>query len=383
MIGYDTCAHRCLLCLPCFSIACRQGPRALPQGGAIRKFCGQCGAPLAYAAARFCDRCGQRFATPALPPKRRWPWLVLGLVVAFVAITGWWLLRPDPPPAQSRAPTLTPPPRAPTPTAALPAPSASDALRVHIVDVGQGDGILIQAPDGTTVVIDGGYEDAGMAEYLRSQGITRIDALIASHPHADHIGGQIPILKQMSVGGVWASGASHTTSIYEAWLDAIIAGAIPYHEVATGDTITVGSLNFAVLYGVAAAADLNDTSLVLKLTYGSWSMLFTGDAEGPTESVLLTTVGDELPATVLKVGHHGSFSSSGSTFLAAVQPEIAVYSAGQGNSYGHPDPFVIANLCAAGAKVHGTDQSGTLIITTDGSQHTIHAERRLTDGCMR
>jgi competence protein ComEC len=250
-----------------------------------------------------------------------------------------------------------------------------DTLRVHFIDVGQGDSILIQAPGGQTALIDGGYDNALALAYLQAQGIGRIDVMIASHPHADHIGGLVTILKSMPVGGVWTSGSSHTTGTFEALLDAITDAQVPYHEVTTGNTIALGQLQFAVLRGVDDASHLNDTSLVLRLADGHVSFLFTGDAERPSEAALLRDARDQLASTILKVGHHGSATSSSPPFLAAIHPQVAVYSAGRGNSYGHPHQETIRALAAAGATIYGTDRNGTVVVTTDGTSYTVTTER--------
>lgn len=261
-------------------------------------------------------------------------------------------------------------------TLLLPLASARSAsppppLRVTFIDVGQGDSILIQTPDGATALIDGGYPGSGTLAYLQQQRIARIDALIASHPHADHIGGLIDVLGALPVGTVYTSGASHTTGTFERFLDAIIAARVPYEEVATGDHIAVGGLAIDVLRGVPDAPNLNDTSLVLRLAYGQTSFLFTGDAERASEEALLASARSQLATTVLKVAHHGSHTSSSAAFLAAVRPQVAVYSAGRGNSYGHPHRSTIDALTAVGAAIYGTDRDGTITIATDGRTLTI------------
>lgn len=244
-------------------------------------------------------------------------------------------------------------------------------LEVHFIDVGQGDSIFIRATDGSTALIDGGNPNGLALAYLRSIGVTKLNNVILSHPHADHVGGLVEILKNVLVDNVWTSGAFHTTGIFERFIDTIAERGIPYHEVVTGDQITAGSLVFDVLYGAASSNNLNDTSLVLKLQYGGVSFLFTGDAELPTETTLLSTKADQLVSTILKVGHHGSSSSSSTPFLQAVRPEVAVYSAGVNNQYGHPNGGTIKRLEAIGAAIYGTDQYGTITITTDGMSYKV------------
>lgn len=230
------------------------------------------------------------------------------------------------------------------------------------------------APDGTTALIDGGYDNGLALAYLQRQGIRRIDLLIASHPHADHIGGLVEVLRTLPVGAVWTSGATHTTGIFEQFLDAIDQARVPYHEAQTGQTIALGQLAFVVLRSDPDAAELNDASLVLRLQYGAVSFLFTGDAEQLSERALLHDPG-RLRSTVLKVGHHGSATSSSPAFLAAVAPEVAVYSAGRDNSYGHPHAETLRALEAAHARVYGTAVDGTVIVQSDGYSYTIRTSR--------
>jgi len=249
--------------------------------------------------------------------------------------------------------------------------SVDGLLEVHFIDVGQGDSIFIRAADGSTALIDGGSQNGLALAYLRTASVTRLNAVILTHPHADHVGGLVDVLKTLQVDNVWTSGASNTTSIYERFLDTIAARKIPYHEAATGDQIAFGSLAFDVLYGRGNSSNLNDTSLVLKLQYSNVSFLFTGDAEIPTESILLDTKRDQLGATVLKVGHHGSSTSSSTAFLQVVRPSVAVYSAGAGNQYGHPNSGTISRLTTIGATIYGTDQYGTITIKTDGTIYQV------------
>jgi competence protein ComEC len=254
-------------------------------------------------------------------------------------------------------------------------PTPSRQLRVHFIDVGQGDSILIQAPSGATMLIDGGYGGSGALAYLQAQGVTKIDVMVASHPHADHIGGLVDVLRAMPVGAVWTSGASHTTGVFEQFLDAIADAKAPYHEAKHGDVILLDDLRFEVLHSDPAAGDLNDSSVVLHLVDGKVSFLFTGDAERSAEQAMLREEKDRLASTILKVGHHGSYTSSSPEFLAAVRPAIAVYSAGAHNSYGHPHASTIQNLTRVGATIYGTAKDGTVVISTDGTTYTVTTAR--------
>nr|WP_322822036.1 MBL fold metallo-hydrolase [Chloroflexus sp.] len=269
-------------------------------------------------------------------------------------------------------PTATQTPSAvQTATVAEPIIAGEQPLEVHVIDVGQGDSILIRTPEGKTALIDGGYDNGLTLTYLREQGVSQIDVMVASHPHADHIGGLVDVLRALPVKGFWTSGATHTTGTYEQLLDAIDAARVPYYEVQRGDTIPLGRLRFEVLHSNPDANDLNNTSVVLRLAYGSVSFLFTGDVEEAAELDMLSTVRERLNATILKVAHHGSRTSSTAGFLAAVQPRIAVYSAGRDNNYGHPHRETIQALQRVGAAVYGTDEHGTIVIITDGVDYQI------------
>jgi competence protein ComEC len=165
--------------------------------------------------------------------------------------------------------------------------------------------------------------------YLQSLGLDRLDVIVATHPHQDHIAGLVDIMPAFDVGGVWQPGSTNTTLAFEQFLTTIANEGIPFHDVGTGAAIPLGDLTFDVLYGVPQAANLNNTSLVLRLTYGDVSFLFTGDAEREVEQVLVNADPDRLRSTVLKMGHHGSSTSSTPAFVNAVAPQVAVYSAGQ------------------------------------------------------
>src|SRR5258708_519327 len=214
-------------------------------------------------------------------------------------------------------------------------------LDVVFIDVGQGDSIFVRTPNGQSALIDGGPSNGKALTYLQSQGINHLDLVILTHPHADHVGGLVAVLQTIAVDSVWTSGASNTTSVFERFIDMIAAKKIPYNEASTGQSIPLGDLKFDVLFSQSKSSNLNNTSLVLHLNYRDVSFLFTGDAETPVEQQILSSSRAKLAATVLKVGHHGSYTSSSPDFLAAVAPRIAIYSAGANNSYGHPHDVTI------------------------------------------
>jgi competence protein ComEC len=252
-----------------------------------------------------------------------------------------------------------------------PSPEPDD-LQVHFINVGQGDSILILAPGGLVALIDGGYEGMGTVEYLQAHGVKRINLMIATHPHADHIGGLVDVLHAMPVDEVVTNGYVYTTQVYERFLDGIAASKAEYREVHSGDTLQLGGLEFDVLSPGSDKqySDINQSSIVLRLVYGATSFLFTGDAGAPAERDMLAS-GKTLQATILKVGHHGSHTASSPEFLRAVQPVVAVYSAGKNNPYGHPHASTLENLARVGAKVYGTDVDGTVVVTANKQAYTI------------
>jgi beta-lactamase superfamily II metal-dependent hydrolase len=254
-------------------------------------------------------------------------------------------------------------------------PAGGLNVQVHFVDIGQGDAVLVRSGQGQVALIDGGELDSGITDYLRSQQIERVDLLIATHPHSDHIGGLVEVLEGFPVSRVVTNGQPHTTQVYERFLDAVIASEAEYIEVKRGARLPFGDLVFEVLNppatgGAIFAGDINENSLVLRLEVGQVAFLFTGDAEASAEADMLAA-NQPLQAEVLKLGHHGSSTSTHSQFLAEVSPSVAVYQAGAANSYGHPDSGVIRMLEAAQVQVYGTDQYGTIIITTDGISYQI------------
>lgn len=241
-------------------------------------------------------------------------------------------------------------------------------LTVHFLDVGQADSILIQAPGGQAILIDGGNNADGpsVVNYLKQQGITRLNAVIATHPHEDHIGGLDTVLNTFPVETVYLPNVTHTSRTFEDFVTAA-RKAGKRIQVKPGVKLNIPGITAVFLAPHRSYyEDLNDYSAVLKLTYGKVSFLFAGDAEATSESEMVNS-GSDLSSTILKVGHHGSDSSTTAAFLRAVSPKYAVISVGEGNPYGHPSESTLERLRNAGVTVYRTDQNGNIVATSDGS----------------
>jgi beta-lactamase superfamily II metal-dependent hydrolase len=250
------------------------------------------------------------------------------------------------------------------PPTATPTPTLQ-ALTVHFIDVGQGDAILVDKGD-TDVLVDGGPTSTAVLAYLQAQGVSDIDLLVVTHPHADHIGGLADVLGQHQVSEIWVNGDTTTSQTYQDFAAAVVAEGATVREVTRGYATQMDGLDLAVLHPTTErTGDLNEDSVVVRLTCGQVSVLLTGDATSSSEASMLADGDVALDADVLKVGHHGSSYSSSAAFLAAVSPTDAVISVGAGNTYGHPAQETLDRLVAAGATVYRTDLNGTVVLTSD------------------
>ncbi len=247
------------------------------------------------------------------------------------------------------------------------AAEVTEELAVHFIDVGQGDCTLITQGE-HAMLIDAGDNSQGenVVSYLDYLGVDELDYLVLTHPDADHIGGADVVLYHIDCETVLAPDKEADTKSWSDVVDAMDAGNLDATHPQPGDSYALGEASFTVLAPLQDYDDSNDCSIVLRLTHGDNTFLFTGDAEETAEADMLSA-GYALSADVLKVGHHGSRSSTSDDFLAAVSPSFAVISCGEGNDYGHPHAATLNKLRASGVSVYRTDEQGTITVTSDGS----------------
>lgn len=264
--------------------------------------------------------------------------------------------------------------------------AAVGSLVIHFIDVGQADSIFIQLPNSQTMLIDGGNNGDGslIINYIKGLKKTnnKIDYLIGTHPHEDHIGGLDDIINEFDIGRVYLPRVNHNSKTFEDLILAIRDNGLKISAARAGQTIfDDDNINLQAVIlspGRDSYDELNNYSVVVRLVYGDTAYLFTGDAEGLVENELLNQQLN-LKANILKVAHHGSSSSTGESFLKAVAPQYAVISVGKDNSYGHPSQLIIDRLQRDNIKVYRTDKQGTIIASSDGNKIEFNKKELVMD----
>ncbi len=249
---------------------------------------------------------------------------------------------------------------------------------VSFIDVGQGDSELIMS-DGHSMLIDAGERDKGekVSSFLNNHYVKKIDYVVATHPHSDHIGGLITVLSEFEVGHIIMPDLSDdlvpSSVLFGEMLDTIDRNNIDLITACPGQCYEVGDAKITILGPVSQYNDLNNSSVVLRLDHLKNSFLFMGDAENESEKDLLNA-GADLEADVIKAGHHGSSTSSGEEFIKKVFPEYAVISCGAGNEYGHPSKSTVNTLHQTADYVYRTDLKGSVTFKSDGKKISVSFE---------
>ena len=257
-----------------------------------------------------------------------------------------------------------------------------DQLKIHYIDVGQGDSILIQNED-AAILIDGGTNESGdkLLKYLEEQGVETLNYVIATHPHEDHIGGLDEVISTINiVENVWMIKKSAATKTFENLVQAIKDKNIKVEQPKVGQNIQIGELKITTLGPVREDyEETNDWSIVLKIDYKNNSFILTGDAEKLAEKDIIDT-GIPMSADILKIGHHGSSTSTTKDFLEKVKPIYAVISLGEDNSYGHPHTQTLKLLKQNNIIVYRTDRNGSIVATSDGDNISFEVEKGSKEG---
>ena len=250
------------------------------------------------------------------------------------------------------------------------ASQGSQTLKVWFFAIGQGDAIFLELPTGEQMLIDGGPDDSVLSKIgsVMPPWDRSIDVLVATHPDADHITGLVSVLDRYEVDRVIENGDVAGTEVSDALSEAIKQERADHVIVRAGEVLTFGEVQLEIVWPTEEKmedrdSDRNASSVVILLTYGETTLLLTGDAEEGVELAIAEQVGD---IDVLKVGHHGSISSSSVDFLDVVEPEVAIISVGEDNRYGHPHPIVLDRLQDRQVQIYRTDYAGDILIITDG-----------------
>ncbi|GAA0123025.1 MULTISPECIES: ComEC/Rec2 family competence protein [Clostridium] len=250
--------------------------------------------------------------------------------------------------------------------------NSMEKLMVHFIDVGQADSILIEQGN-STMLIDAGNNDDGkiIKDYLKKRNITKIDYLVGTHPHEDHIGAMDDIIYEFEIGKIFMPKKTATTKTYRDVVTAANKKSLKFTAPKVGESFNMGEAVFTILAPIKDYEDANNSSIVLKMKYGNNTFLFTGDAESSSEQDILNSKND-LSADLLKLGHHGSRTSSSDKFLDAVKPKYGIISCEKNNDYGHPHVETVKKMRERNIKLYRTDEQGTIVATSDGNEITFN-----------
>jgi len=287
------------------------------------------------------------------------------------------------------AETVAPAPNETATPAVTPGDGAGGTVAVHNINVGQSTSTLIVGPTGETMLIDtGDFNDDGkyVLAYLQRHNIDRLDHLVVTHNDADHIGGNAAIIEYYEteaegIGAIYDPGIAASTNTYEEYLDAVEEYGVRLLETREGDQIDFEGIEVQVLgppEPYLANEARNENSIVLKLTYGQTSFLWTGDAEAKQEAYLVEEYGEQLDTTVYKAGHHGSSSSSSAKLLTAVDPAVAIISSAYDSRYGHPHEEVLQRLAERTIPAYWTAVHGTIVLVTNGEGISVRTQAAAT-----
>ena len=259
------------------------------------------------------------------------------------------------------------------------APPAEGTLEVHVIDVGNADALLIRQEDKAMLIDAGERGDADVVlNYLSARGVERLDLVIATHPHADHIGGMADVIREVEIGefliAYMPEEDTPTTAVYLDMLEALVDRDVTVTEAVAGDTYALGTAELTVLAPLTEDDDPNAMSIVTRLAFGDNRFLFMGDAEREVEHQILQS-GRPVSADVLKVGHHGSNTGTHDECLARVSPNFAVFTCGEGNSYGHPHREVVTKLNKASVTAYRSDLHGHIVFVSDGETVTVKTQK--------
>lgn len=245
----------------------------------------------------------------------------------------------------------------------------SKELKVHYINVGQGDSILVQV-NGKSLLIDAGPESNkdDLLKYLAKQNIKKLDYVVVTHPHEDHIGGMKEIIERYKIGQFYAPKVTQDTKVFENMIKALSDKNLKINVAKANITLDLGdNVKCEMLSPINTKYEsINNYSAVIMLKYGSSKFLFMGDAEALSEKEILQS-GADVSCDVLKIGHHGSSTSSSKAFLDKANPKIAVISCGKDNDYGHPNKVTLQELKKRNIKVYRTDINNTILLKSDGT----------------